>query len=91
MADAKSYERRRAAEVLLRGARSRSEEDLARTQRQRDGAIMFGEKAVNISINMAMRVRDLRRAMQRAHRQLNVGLAAEARMTIEKALADDDR
>jgi hypothetical protein len=63
----------------------------AKLASERDGAVRFGEKAVNISIKQAFRIRDLRRALYKARHQLNIGKTAEARQTIEKALAHDDR
>jgi hypothetical protein len=99
MADAQSHEGTHAAEIFSGSARSCSEksmmpylkEALARAQSERNGAVRFGEKAVDQAMHYAFKVRDLRRAMYKARYQLKVGKTAEARQTIEKALADDDR
>jgi hypothetical protein len=59
-------------------------------ERERDGAIKFGEKAVDQAMHYAFKVRDLRRAIQRARHLLKVGKPAEADKTLAMALIYDD-
>jgi len=63
----------------------------ARLARERDGAMMFGEKSADIAIKQAFRIRDLRRAMYKARHQLKIGKTSEAAQTIDRALHHDDR
>ena len=62
-----------------------------RLARERDGAKRFGEINADQVIMLACKNTDLTRAMWRAIHQLRVGKIAEARKTLEKALADDHR
>jgi Tfp pilus assembly protein PilF len=55
------------------------------------GAIKIGEISADRAIKLATRNTDLKRAMWRAIYQLRVGKTAEAKRTLEKAIAHDDR
>jgi Tfp pilus assembly protein PilF len=53
------------------------------------GAIKIGEISAARVIKLATKNTDLKRAMWRAIYQLRSGKAAEAKQTLEKAIADD--
>jgi Tfp pilus assembly protein PilF len=55
------------------------------------GAIKIGEISAARAIKLAGRNTDLKRAMWRAIYQLRSGKAAEAKQTLEKAIANDSR
>lgn len=60
----------------------------SKTERERDGAIKFGEISADQVIRLALKTINFERAMWRAIRQMNCGQISDAKKTLQKALAD---
>jgi hypothetical protein len=59
-----------------------------KTERQRDGAIRFGEINADQVIRLALKTIAFERAMWRAIHLMEIGKTSEAQKTLQKALAN---